>query len=75
MTVIRDYLSGQQFDPEAERIMGVAFQMTWAALGYRNGATPETVAAKIIELANAGERDSDRLCDQTLDYCRALGRG
>ena len=76
MTAIRDHLGDQQFDAETERVMGVAFEMTWVALGYGDGhTTPETIAAKILELTKAGERDPNRLCDLTLNYCRALARG
>jgi hypothetical protein len=62
------YLEGQKFDPETKRVMGIAFEMTRAALRVSNedDLAPETIAKIIIELAKAGERDPERLCDQAL---------
>jgi hypothetical protein len=69
---ITPYLEGQYFDPETKRIMGVAFELTRAALRLTNqdDLAPETIAKKIIELAIAGERDPERMCDLALDYLR-----
>ena len=75
---IRPYLDGHQFDEETVRAMGVAFEMTRAALEHADGTAslpaPQMIAAKIVELAKAGEHDPDRLCDRTLKYCHALLR-
>jgi hypothetical protein len=67
------YLEGQKFDPETKRIMGIAFEMTRAALRLSNqdDLAPETIAKIIIEFAKAGERDPERLCDQALTGLRA----
>ena len=67
------YLDGQKFDSETKRIMGLAFEMTRAALRISNqdDLAPEIIATKTIELAKAGERDPDRLCDQALAGLRA----
>jgi hypothetical protein len=67
------YLEGQKFDPETKRVMGIAFEMTRAALRVSNqdDLAPETIAKIIIELAKAGERDPERLCDQALAGLRA----
>ena len=65
--LIRDYLNGRQFDVESVRFMAVAFEMTNLTLrSMQVDIPPEVVAAKIIELADAGERDPDRLCVRTL---------
>jgi hypothetical protein len=68
---ITPFLDGFKFDPEAKRIMGVAFEMTCAAIRL-DGANPisETIAKKIIELANAGVRDPDQLCELALNDLR-----
>jgi hypothetical protein len=49
------YLEGQKFDPETKRVMGIAFEMTRAALRVSNqdDLAPETIAKIIIELAKA----------------------
>jgi hypothetical protein len=66
------YLDGQYFDPETKRIMGVAFELTRAALRISNqdDLASEIIAESIIELTKAGERNPERLCDQTLASLR-----
>jgi hypothetical protein len=51
---------------------GVAFEMARAALRLsdRSGAVTEILALKIIELANEGVLDPDRLCEQALSGFR-----
>ena len=70
---IAPYLGGHRFDSETTRVLGVAFEMTRAALRLadRDDPATEMVAKKIIELANAGERDADRLCELALNELRA----
>ena len=63
---IRSYLDGHSFDGETVRLMGIAFEMALGSLRATPGhADPvrEAAARKIIELAKAGERDPERLCD------------
>jgi len=70
---IRAYLDGLQFDPETTRLMAIAFEMALVALQRTDGIvnpTREAVAKKIIELAKAGERDPERLCDTALQSLR-----
>jgi hypothetical protein len=67
---IRVYLdSSHKFDGETIRQMGIAFEMALASLG----ATPDwndpiraAFAQRIIALAQAGERDPERLCEGAL---------
>ena len=70
---ITEFLDGFKFDPETKRVMGVAFEMTRAALRLRdrNDHAVEKIARKIIELAKAGERNPDLLCERTLNDLRA----
>jgi hypothetical protein len=62
------FLNGHKFDPETKRVMGVAFEMTRAALRLadREDLVVEIIASKIIELAKAGERNPDLLCERAL---------
>jgi hypothetical protein len=66
---ITQFLDGFKFDPEAKRVMGVAFEMTRAALRLTDRDDPviAIVAKKIIELAKEGERNPDLLCERALN--------
>jgi hypothetical protein len=66
---IRHYLQGHRFDAETVRLLGIAFEMALVAVQHADGVvapTRDVVAQKIIELAKAGERDPERLCDEAL---------
>jgi hypothetical protein len=65
---VAHYLKGHSFDAETVRLMGIAYEMTLVALQQRRGNDPlrATAAQKIIELAKAGERNPERLCDGAL---------
>ena len=65
---IRHYLQGHRFDAETVRLMGIAYEMALVALlqRRREDQLREATAHKIIELAKAGERDPERLCDEAL---------
>jgi len=68
---IRSFLGGQKFDPETTRVMGIALEMAHAAVKRDWGChvyASHTLAKQIIELAKAGERDPDVLCEQALSY-------
>ena len=69
---IRQYLNGQRFDFETTRVLGIALEMSRWALRFeeRGEGTDEIIAKHIIELAQAGERDADRLCDYALAKLR-----
>jgi hypothetical protein len=69
---ITEYLDGFEFDPETRRIMGVAFELTLAALRLADPTEPskEIVAKKIIALAKEGMRNPDFLCEWALDDLR-----
>jgi hypothetical protein len=64
---IRPFLSGQSFDPESARLMGVAFETARAAVDRPADLTDEMIAQKIIELAKAGERNVEVLCEAALN--------
>jgi hypothetical protein len=65
---ISSYLDGEQFDSETQRIMGLAFELTRAALRISNqdDIAPDIIAKKVIEFAKAGERDPECICDYAL---------
>ncbi len=66
------YLDGYRPDPETKRVMGVAFEMVRAALRLddRDDLAIGIIAKKIIELAKAGERNPDLLCERALGDLR-----
>ena len=70
------------FDPETAHLLAAALENAWKSLTTRGDrfADPlkaahsrEVLAKRIIELAQHGERDSTRLCDDALAYPRSLG--
>jgi hypothetical protein len=72
---IRAFLDGQKFDGETIRLMGIAFEMALWSLG--NIRIPgfddplrAALAHTIIALAEAGERDPERLCQAALKAAR-----
>ncbi len=69
---ITTFLDGYKPDPETKRVMGVAFEMTRAALRLedRDDLAAAIIAKKIIELAMAGERNPDLLCERALKDLR-----
>ena len=58
---IRPFLNDKRFDPETTRVLGVAFELVRIALrtGEGDDFVREAIAEKIINLANAGERNLD----------------
>ena len=70
---ITPFLNGARFDPEDKRVLGVAFEMVCIALriGDSDDGVKQAIANKIIELARAGERNPDLLCEQALKDIRS----
>ena len=65
---ITPFLGDQKFDPETMRIMGVAFEIARAAIRCPSGDSADAMIAKrIIELAKAGERNTELLSELALD--------
>jgi hypothetical protein len=65
---IRRLLENQAFGPEEIRILTIAFEDTLRTLRLADRADPATeiIARKIIELAQQGERDPDRLRERAI---------
>jgi hypothetical protein len=69
---ITPYLNGVRFDPETRRVLGVALEMTCIALrtGDCDDGVKQAIATKLIELAKAGERNPDMMCERVLQEIR-----
>src|SRR4051794_35638750 len=69
---IRPHLDGQKFDSETIRVMGLAFEMAVVALRLadRGDLANDVLARRIVDLAKAGERDPERLCEGVLHEFR-----
>jgi hypothetical protein len=69
---ITPYLNGVRFDPETRRILGVALEIVCIALrtGDCDEYVKQAIATKIIDLAKAGERNPDLLCERVLEEIR-----
>jgi hypothetical protein len=69
---ITPYLNGERFEPETERTLGVAFEQVCIALriGASDDDVKQAIANKVIELAKAGERNPDILCERVLEDIR-----
>jgi hypothetical protein len=65
---IGPFLNGERLDPETRRVLGIAFEMVCIALRTEDSDdfVKQAIANKIIDLARAGERNPDLLCEQDL---------
>jgi hypothetical protein len=64
---ITQFLDSSKFDPETRRVIGVAFEMTRAALQLGDQTDlNERIAKRIVELANTNGLNPDRLCESVL---------
>ena len=77
-------LKPEPFDPETAALLGRAFDAAWNALqGDGADRLPaiamermrEAVAAKIIEMAQGGERDAEKLREGALAFAMAQNGG
>jgi hypothetical protein len=57
------YLGDFDVDAETIRVLHVALEMTRAAVGLADDFANGIIARQIIELARAGERNPDLLCE------------
>jgi hypothetical protein len=66
---IRIFLKhGHGFDDDTIRVMGLAFVCARSALRIPiDDALSAKIATKIIEFAQTGERDPDKLCDFAIE--------
>jgi hypothetical protein len=73
---ISPFLNGHRLGSEDRRVVGVAFELVCIALrvGDCDDGVKQAIAAKIIDLAKAGERNPDILCEQALKDIRSPPR-
>jgi hypothetical protein len=64
------YLGNCDVDAETNRVLDVALEMTRAALGLADDFANGIIARQIVELARAGERNPELLCDGALKELR-----
>jgi hypothetical protein len=67
---VAPYLDAYQGDADTKRVMRLALEMTRVALGLTDDFANGIIAKRIIELAEAGERNPDLLCEGTLKQLR-----
>jgi hypothetical protein len=69
---ITQFLDGERFDLEGQRVLGIAFEMVCIALrtGDSDDDVKQAIATKLIALAKTGERNPDILCEEVLKDIR-----
>jgi hypothetical protein len=69
-------LQNRAFQPETIEVMSAAFENACRTLGLAERTDPlrNLVAEKIIECAQTGQRDVNRLRDSALDALKGGGR-
>ena len=64
------YLGQFDVDAETNRVLDLALEMTRADLGIADDFANGIIARQIVELARAGERNPDLLCEGALEKLR-----
>jgi hypothetical protein len=67
---ITPYLDDFDVDPETKRVLGVALEMTRVSLGLADKFANGIIAKRIVELAKAGERNPNLLCEGAIEKLR-----
>jgi len=67
---ITPYLDNLDVHPGTERVLPVALEMARVALGLTDHHANGIIVKQLIELAKAGERNPDRLCEGALEKLR-----
>jgi hypothetical protein len=67
---ITPYLHDFDVAPETRRVLGVALEMTRVSLGLADDFANGIIARRVVELAKAGERNPDLLCEGALKELR-----
>jgi hypothetical protein len=63
---IATYLDTFDADLETKRVLGIALERTRVSLGLVDKFADGLIARRIVELAEAGERNPDLLCEGAL---------
>jgi hypothetical protein len=64
------YLDELDVDPETKRVLDVALEMTRVSLGLTDDFANGLIAKRIVELAKAGDRNPDLLCEGAMEKLR-----
>ena len=64
------YLGDFDVDAQTNRVLDVALEMTRASLGLADDFANGIIARQIVELARAGERNPELLCEGALEKLR-----
>jgi len=67
---ITHFLDEFDADPETRRLLAIALEMTRVSLGLTDNLADGIIAKQILELARAGERHPDVLCEGALKTLR-----
>jgi len=70
MSVTHYLLDDFDVDPETKRVLGVALEKTRLSLGLADDFANGIIAKRIVELAKAGERNPDLLCEGAIEKLR-----
>ena len=70
MSITHYLLDDLNVDPETKRILVVALEKTRVSLALADDFANGIIAKRLIELAKAGERNPDRLCEGALEKLR-----
>jgi hypothetical protein len=67
---IMTYLDDFDADLETKRVLGDALERTRVSLGLADKFADGIIARRIVELAKAGERNPDLLCQGAIEKLR-----
>jgi hypothetical protein len=67
---ITPYLDNFDVNAETKRVLGVALEMTRVSLGLADNFADGIIAKRIVELAEAGERNPSLLCEGAIEKLR-----
>jgi hypothetical protein len=70
MSITPYLLDDFDVDPETKRVLGVALEKTRLSLGLADDFANGIIAKRIVELAKAGERNPDLLCEGAIEKLR-----
>ena len=70
MSITHYLLDDLNVDPETKRILVVALEKTRVSLALADDFANGIIARQIVELARAGERNPDLLCEGALKNLR-----
>jgi hypothetical protein len=70
MSITPHLLDEFDVDPETKRVLGVALEKTRVSLGLADDFANGIIVKRIVELAKAGERNPDLLCEGAIERLR-----